>query len=122
MLPYFSLKVKDIIGPQLTLIIEQEDTGSSLRGLYGPRPAVWTMFIFFYAVIGLLLLFSIVIGGSEYMLHKSSWVFWIVPFLLFGFLSLWLVAKQGKKKGRSEIVVIHHFLMQILGIKETLQK
>ena len=34
--------------PQLTLSIEETESGSLIRGLYGPKPSVWTMFMFFY--------------------------------------------------------------------------
>lgn len=105
--------------PQLTLLIEEEEFGSHVRGLYGPRPAVWTMFVFFYALIGLLVIFASVIGGSQYMLGKSSWVIWTVPILLALFGSLYMVAQAGKKKGRPEMKEMHHFLMHILGLKSS---
>jgi hypothetical protein len=119
---YFSKDKRHYWSPQLTLMIEEEEDGSHVRGLYGPRPAVWTMFVFFYALIGVLILFAIVIGGSQLMLHKSSWVIWAVPALLAVFVSLWFVAKKGKNKGKAEMVVMHHFLTQILGLERESEK
>lgn len=116
---FFGKDQRHYWSPQLTLMIEEEEEGSEVRGLYGPRPAIWTMFVFFYAVLGVLILFISVIGGSQFMLGKSTWVLWIVPVLVLVFLSLWLVAKKGKEKGRPEIIVMHHFLMQILDLEPT---
>jgi len=33
--------------PELHMEIEEHEDGSLVRGLFGPRPAVWTMFMFF---------------------------------------------------------------------------
>ena len=38
--------------PRLTISMEETEDGTIIRGLYGPRPAVWTMFVFFYSFIG----------------------------------------------------------------------
>jgi len=112
---YFSKDKRHYWSPQLTLIIEENSSGGcNLRGLYGPRPAVWTMFVFFYSIIGVLTLFSIMIGGSQLMLGKSSWVLGLVPFLMLAFASLYYIAHLGKKKGRPQIQIMHQFLLKIL--------
>ena len=36
--------------PQLSLSFEETEAGTILRGLYGPRPSVWGMFVFFYSI------------------------------------------------------------------------
>lgn len=112
---YFPRDKRHYWSPQLTLMIEEnENGGTHVRGLYGPRPAVWTMFVFFYSLIGVLALFSIMIGGSQIMLGKASWVIWLVPVLAIVFASLYYVAHLGKKKGKPEIEVMHKFLLKIL--------
>ena len=114
---YFPRTTRHYWSPQLTLMIEEkEEGGCHLRGLYGPRPAVWTMFVFFYAIIGVVALFSLMIGGSQINLGKSSWVIWLVPILAVLFISLYYVAYLGKKKGRPEIITMHNFLMKILKV------
>lgn len=96
--------------PQLTLHIEERESGSLIRGLYGPKPAVWTMFVFFYCVIGFGTLIVAVIGYSNWTLGKSAALLWWVPVLMLIFLSLYLVAYFGKKMGHDQMVRLHHFL------------
>ena len=97
--------------PQLSLSIEEEDDGSSLiRGLYGPRPTVWTMFVFFYSSIAFALLFVVIFGLSYISLGKNPAILWLVPVLLIIFLSLYRVSYQGQKMGRDEMKRMHKFL------------
>ncbi len=102
--------------PQLTLTLENTDNGSLLRGMYGPRPTVWTMFIFFYFLIGLATSIVVVVGLSFISLGKSGTILWLAPVLILIFLSLYLVAHFGKKMGKSQIAVLHKFLEGSTGL------
>lgn len=102
--------------PQLTLTIEETENGSLLRGLYGPRPAVWSMFVFFYAVIGLGTLIIGMVGLSHLWLDKSATILWFVPLLLLVMLTLYLVAYSGQKIGREQMATLHRFLEESTGL------
>ena len=56
--------------PQLTLTFEENDQGIILKGLYGPRETVWTMFIFFYFIIGVSAMIILVFGLSKLFLNR----------------------------------------------------
>lgn len=101
--------------PQLTLTIEETETGSLIRGLYGPKPSVWTMFMFFYSFIGFITLIAILISLSYWSLEIESWIFWTIPALILVFLSLFLVAYLGQKFGHKQMVYVHKFLEDCLG-------
>ena len=103
--------------PQLSLTIEEFKNGSLLRGLYGPRPTVWTVFVFFYAIIGLAILIISMLGLSYLTLGKPATILWIVPVLVIIFLSLYLVAHFGKKMGYNQIVKLHRFLENSVDLK-----
>ena len=103
--------------PQLSITISTENEESILRGVYGPRPAVWTMFIFFYTVIGLALLVVTVIGLSTMTLDKGTSIFWWIPVLLFVFLSLYLVVYFGQKMGHNQMITLQTFFEETTGIK-----
>ncbi|MEL6925713.1 MAG: hypothetical protein AAFO94_16835, partial [Bacteroidota bacterium] len=94
----------------LSIAIEPEETGSLLRGLYGPKPAVWTMFVFFYALVGFAVVVVSVIGFANLSIDKSGAILWLVPVLLLIFLSLYLVAYFGQRLGHDQMLTIHHFL------------
>jgi len=105
--------------PQLSLTIEEIPGGSHLRGLYGPRPAVWTMFMFLYSCIGFAAFMITMIGLSFLTLGKSVTILWWVPVLILLFLSLYLVAGIGKRLGQRQIKIIHAFIEDCTGLKIT---
>lgn len=102
--------------PRLTVTLEELEEGSLVRGLYGPRPAVWTMFVFFYSLIGFALVIVSIIGMANLSLDKSGAILWLVPVLIIAFLSLYLVAYFGQQKGHDEMVVLHTFLEESTGL------
>jgi hypothetical protein len=117
---YGTLKVPKVEqhywSPQLNLTIEKTEEGTLVRGLYGPRPTVWSMFVFFYAVIAFAALIVGIIGLSMMTLDKSSAILWLVPVLALIFLSLYHVAYIGKKKGYDQSETIHRFFEECTGL------
>lgn len=103
--------------PQLTIHFEKSEQGSLIRGLYGPQPTVWTMFMFFYSLIGFITLIAAMVSLSYWSLGQDSLIYWSVPALILVFLSLYLVAYLGQKFGHKQIVYIHHFLEECVGEK-----
>lgn len=103
--------------PQLGLSFESSDTGSVLRGLYGPRPEVWTMFVLFYSIIGFAALVISIIGYSNWTLGQSAQILWAVPVLMVVFLTLYLVSYFGQKMGRNQMILLHTFVEGALKIE-----
>ena len=103
--------------PMLTLTLEESENGSVLRGLFGPRPTVWAMFVFFYAVIGFALMVILIIGLSHWTLGMSTAILWWVPVLLAAFLSLYLVAYSGQKLGKEQMHILHQFIEKSTGLE-----
>lgn len=101
--------------PQLTMTIERTENGSLIRGLYGPKPHVWTMFVFFYSIIGFTTLIVSMIGLSFWSLDKDASILWFVPALILLFFSLYLVAYLGQKFGQKQMIYLHHFMERCLG-------
>ncbi len=96
--------------PQLSLTLEEAGKGSLIRGVYGPREAVWTMFMFIYFVIAFAAVIISIIGMSNLFLGKPGLILWLVPFLILTFLTLFLVAFIGQRLGRDQMVTLHNFL------------
>lgn len=104
--------------PQLILTIHKlTDNSIHIRGLYGPKSTIWTMFMFFYITIGVSIFFILMIGGANISLGKSSEILWLVPLLLAVFFSFYGVAYIGKKKSKPEIEIMHDTLLKMLEIK-----
>lgn len=103
--------------PQLSLTLEESPEGCLLSGLYGPREAVWTMFMFFYFVIAFAVVVVTGIGFSNLYLGKPGLVLWLVPILVLIFCSLFLVAYAGQKLGHDEMLTLHNFLEESTGLE-----
>jgi len=101
---YPNLKDQHYWSPQLSLLIEDEETHRTIHGRYGPKPAVWTMFVFFYSIIGLAAIIIGVIGMANRSLGESTAILYLLPILLLVFLSLFFVSYMGKKKGHNQMV------------------
>jgi len=103
--------------PHLSVTIEDhpDEEGSILRGLYGPSPAVWTMFVFVYAIIALSIVIALVIGFANMSIDESGVILWAVPFLVLLLTSMYLVSSIGQKKGHSQIEDIHHYFESLIG-------
>lgn len=96
--------------PELNLALEITEEGTLLRGFYGPRPTVWTMFVFFYSLVGFATIIISIVGLSQYSLGKPSPILWFVPFLILLFLSLYLSSYFGQKKAADQIDVLNKFV------------
>jgi len=103
--------------PQLSLTLEKTETGTEIRGLYGPRPAVWTMFVFFYSFLGFAILIISIVGLTNLSLDKSANILWFVPALIIVFLTLYLVSYSGQKLGYKQIETLHEFIEKSTGLR-----
>ncbi len=113
---YLPVEERHYWSPQLNLTLEESGKGTLLRGLYGPRPTVWTMFVFFYTAIGFAILVVGTMGISYLSLGKPAAILWWVPLLALVFLSLYLVAYFGKRMGKDQMVTLHRFMTESTGL------
>lgn len=108
--------------PRLKVTVDTSPEGTEVRGLYGPRSSVWTMFVFFYSSIGFSIVVIAMLGMSYLTLDKPAGILWAVPVLILMFFSLYLVAYMGKKKGYDQMVKLHQCVEKATGLslEETL--
>ena len=80
---YLPVNEQHYWSPQLSLSIEDTENGCLIRGLYGPRPSVWTMFVFIYFIIGLATTFITSTNIWNFMRKEVHliYVFWIRSFI-----------------------------------------
>lgn len=101
--------------PQLSLEVETLDENSALmRGLFGPKPTVWLMFIFFYALLGFICLIVAIIGFSQLNLGLSGAILWLLPVFLGIIVMMYLSARAGQRMGHDQMVHLHHFVENAL--------
>lgn len=98
--------------PQLALEVEAQESGQGalIRGLFGPQPSVWLMFMFMYSVIGVICLFVAITGFSQMSLGIPAPVLWVLPVGAGLAIFLYLSAKTGERLGRDEMHQLKGFL------------
>ncbi|MCB0646908.1 MAG: hypothetical protein KDC49_09600 [Saprospiraceae bacterium] len=95
--------------PVLTLYLDSEDHKTRITGLYGPKPEVWMLFMFIYLALGLITMFVLIIGLSQYSLGITSYILWLIPFLLGGVLVLYFSNAAGKRLARPKMADLQVF-------------
>jgi len=100
--------------PQLHLEVEDYRDGSLIRGLFGPKPTVWTFFVFIYSVIGLFGLITLTFGLSKWMLGEVSFWLWGIPLSILASVVVYFVARTGQHLGREQMGMLKDFLDQTI--------
>ncbi|MBK9510810.1 MAG: hypothetical protein IPO04_15805 [Cytophagaceae bacterium] len=101
--------------PQLSVSFEESEGKTIVRGMYGPHPTVWAVFLFGYAILGLALFWTLLVGLVKMSLHQESQILWATPFILGGFVTIWFIAQFGQKVGVEQTFQIHHFFEDVIG-------
>jgi len=99
--------------PQLHLEVEKTiDKATVIKGLFGPKPQVWTFFMFLHFAVAIAFLVFLVIAYSNYTLSKdysfALTIDIILPIIWFIF---YIGGQLGKKKGHKQMQELHDFLM-----------
>ncbi|KAA3612001.1 MAG: hypothetical protein D8M58_19840 [Calditrichaeota bacterium] len=100
--------------PQLNLDVSKKDDGSEIRGLFGPSPGVWTLFMFLYMGFAVIGIFGLFYGLSQMTLDKEPVALWSVPIIIALELSLYFIAQTGKKLGQKQMHELNSILNRVL--------
>ena len=102
--------------PQLHLeIYKIEEQPTILRGLFGPNPTVWTLFMFLHFIIA-----TLFIGAGIWMYTnislKASFTFPLVSMivLFIVWFLLYFSGRLGKEAGKKEMKALHTFMYETL--------
>lgn len=114
---YIPRKDQHYWSPRLTLSIYETDKGCTIRGMYGPHPSIWTMFVFFYSIIAFAFLVITIIGFSNRSIGNSGAILWLLPVLLLVFSSLYATSYFGQKKGEHQMKTLQDFFESSTGLK-----
>jgi hypothetical protein len=102
--------------PQLHLeIIEKTENRTLLKGLFGSKPQVWTLFMFLHFLIGIfflgfgVLLYSRISLGETMLLPIIMMV--VLPFI---WTVLYFLGKIGKDTGKNQMKELHDFMIRVI--------
>lgn len=75
----FPTNTKKLYSPQMDINLEfdKEKNQVLVRCLIGPSSSVWTLFMFFYGLLGFVALIGLMIGSSQWSMDKFAWGFWL---------------------------------------------
>lgn len=117
--------ILDIVGeevhywsPQLNFRVEMEEYGDGqtvIAGLIGPRPNVWTLFMFAYFSIGIAGFFITSYGISRYMLGEYSPALWGLPLAAIIMATAYQAGKFGEKLGAEQVDYLKSFVSKAVG-------
>jgi hypothetical protein len=105
--------------PQLNFRVEPDSTDTSqsvVKGLIGPRPAVWSMFMFIYFFVGTVGFFIALFGFSKWSLGEYSNLVLALPIAILFMLSAYLTGKYGERLGHDQIETLKQFVRDALNL------
>lgn len=110
--------------PEMTVRIEKGEFAefTTVCCLIGPRQPVWAMFAMIYAAILLITTFGGMFGLVQYSTSGSSPWIWVLPIGIISFLTVFISAKIGQKKGRDQMLHLVSFLYHSLAEKSDVQR
>ena len=113
-----SKKEEHFWSPQLHLeILEISKDTSVLKGLFGPKPQVWTFFIFIHFVIGISFLGFCVLLYTRISLNESIFFpFTMMIVLPFVWTVLYFLGKIGKDTGKNQMKKLHNFMIDVIKV------
>lgn len=102
--------------PQLNLEIEQiEDQKSLVKGLFGPKPQVWTFFMFIHFAMAFAFIGFFIVAYVKWSLksdYKTALTMTIILPILW--IVMYFLGSLGKKTGHKQMDELHKFMMKML--------
>lgn len=102
--------------PQLQFeIVEVDENSSIIKGLFGPRPQVWTLFIFVHFIVGTAFLCFAIMTYVKYTLEESLFFPTVMLIVLpLVWVLLYLLGNVGKETGKRQMKALHDFLIEVI--------
>ena len=96
--------------PELHVWAREQDGETIVYGVLGPKPKIWTMFMFFYTGV----LTSAFFGGSYGVIQLSLGMkapfLWAIPLGILGVALIYGAAQFGQRKGKNQMIELQDFL------------
>ncbi len=96
--------------PELHVWAREQEGETIVYGVMGPKPKIWTMFMFFYTGVITSAFFGISYGIIQLMLGMEAPFLWSIPIGLLGVALVFGAARYGQYKGREQMEELQGFL------------
>ena len=102
--------------PQLIIEIEKVAVNKTIvKGLFGPKPHVWTLFMFFHFAVAVAFIGFSVMAYVQWSLKTD---YYLALFMVIALPVLWcvmyLLGRWGKSTGHKQMNELHDFMMKTL--------
>lgn len=104
--------------PHLHLeFLEIDSNRCYLKGLFGPNPRLWTMFMFLHFIIGMLFLGFSVWTYSNHRLGQDFIIpFFLMLLMVIAWFVLYALGRYGRAQGRSDMERLYEFMESVLNL------
>ena len=104
--------------PQLSLDLQSHNGGTRVRGVYGPRPSVWTMFMAMYAIAGFTGFIGGIVGLTQWSLGMDAMWLWSIPAAVVLAVFTYALALVGQWLSRDQIDALQAYTERALNEAE----
>lgn len=102
--------------PQLQIEIVDDYNGASIvKGLFGPKPQVWTMFMFLHLIVGSLFIIFGIMWYVRWSLDNEVFVpmFMTVTMPII-WVALYFFGRWGRRQGKDQMEELYQLLLKTL--------
>ena len=103
--------------PELHVWARSENDETIIYGVMGPKPKIWTMFIFFYTAVLTTAFFGSSYGIIQFMLGMEAPFLWSIPLGILGIALVYGAAQYGQYKGKDQVAEFRKFLEEVVGVE-----
>lgn len=96
--------------PELHVWAREQDGETIVYGVMGPKPKIWTMFMFLYTGVLTMAFFGSSYGIIQLTLGIKADFLWSIPLGLLAISIVFAAAKYGQYKGRAQMELLRNFL------------
>ncbi|WP_456377922.1 GTP-binding protein [Lutibacter sp.] len=102
--------------PQLNIEVVKVDKNKAIvKGLFGPKPQVWTLFMFFHFAMAVAFIGFSVMAYVQWTLKSDySRALMVVISLPILWICMYFLGRVGKSKGHKQMNELHEFMMETL--------
>ncbi len=109
---------RSFFSPYLSLEVRPQGTGSVATGRFGPHPAVWTGFMFVYAVLSFVGVLALMIGWAQSIADEPPSALLGAPASVALILFIYGAEYIGKGLGSEQMHDIAHFVERVVPVTQ----
>lgn len=105
--------------PELHVWVRREENETIIFGVMGPKPKIWTMFMFLYVAIITSAFFGSSYGIIQMMLGMDAPFLISIPLGILGIIFVYGAAQYGQHRGKEQMLILKRFLDDALEEKSS---